>query len=1084
MPAPPTGAGAAPARVASLAAAALLAIPPTAAGEPAGLPLEETVGKAGERPEERPAGGSAETKDRETGEATAPRGDRSLPKRALHERARQGAARAAAEGAAQPPKPPPEPPEAEARRAGDAPPGPEDAPKETRQDPEPEDPPPPDFVLRYSEEVRVTGTAIRDTPIDSPHSVAVLNREALQQQGAPQLVDLFKNLTVSSGVLGEVNSWASGSPGVAETVANVNLRGLGASRTLVLLNGRRSAYVPAQLPGGRYVDVNTIPGIAVERMDVLKEGAGAIYGSDAIAGVVNFVTRNRFEGLEVQASHEYYAGGGDSRFSGIWGERFGRASVMAALEHQRLRQLRADERAFVLRPYPDWGWGWSGVGKPGAFIVPGPGPVDERTLAAAPRFLDPACDDFGGYADRAFRSCRFRYQTYDSMIYATRQTRGVVEVTGEVGEHGHYRMEGLYARARIPEWETTPSFGPVAQFDRIQRVGPDHPGRQAFLAGNPEVTDTSGNPLDLGGDRPWYYFGRLVGASGPGRVVSSRRSVTRRFAASLGGELGETRLHYDLGAVYARATGAVGRPAEYAWRKFLAHRGFGGPDCGVGVVVDPDSPTRIGLGPVPEGLVPGQGRCRYFNPFSNGMQYSEQPGAPFETAANPDYRPDLTNPPELIAWINEEVVMHSRSDLFTADATLNGDLTEAVRYAAGYQVRRVSATGRPNEAGDLTRNPCFVPGDTGCAIQTGPFTFTAARTPYDARQTTHAGFLELALGFGERLDAQVAGHYERYEFADSWDPKVSVLWKLSDRFALRGTVQTTFRTPSLDDVNEAVTTTLEPVVEAGSWKAIDDRGSAALVPEEAFTFDLGVTAKDEAAGLEATLDYWSFDFDDPIGVLPHAALTAAYADPATRAAVAERIVCVGGVTDGSCDPTDIERVRVQRINWPGLTTSGLDWHLGIRRALGRGALVFDWNGSATLDYTVEALDYAGVELRAEEQAAGYFNRTNPLAPPLPRLRTHAVASYFFGNATLTGAARYLSGYRDRDAAPRYRDITSWLTFDATVRYRVSATGLLVTLSAFNLAGADPPLVNWDPAFDPLTHNPKGRRLKLTLGYRY
>ncbi len=1012
-------------------------------------------------------------------EETEPAGDRTTDRttgRTLRERALRGAARAAAAGAARPQPPP----GAEEQQP------PEETNPGTPDEPEgaPEDLPPPDIVLRYAEEVQVTGTAIRETPIDSPYSVAVLNRDAIQQQGSPQLVDLFKNLTVSSGVLGEVNSWASGSPSVAETVANVNLRGLGASRTLVLLNSRRSAYVPAQLPGGRYVDVNTIPGIAVERMDVLKEGAGAIYGSDAIGGVVNFVTRNRFEGLEVQASHEYYAGGGDSRFSGIWGKRFGGANVMAALEHQGLQQLRADERDFVLRPYPDWGRGWSGIGKPGAFIVPGPGPVDERVLAAAPRFLDPACDDFGGYADRAFGSCRFRYQTYDSMIYATRQTRGIVEVTGAVGEHGHYRLEGLYADARIPEWETTPSFGPVAQFNEIQLVGPGHPGRQAFLAGNPEVTDTSGNPLALGGDDPWYYFGRLVGASGPGRVLSSRGSVTRRLAASLGGELGETELHYDLGAVYARATGEVGRPAEYAWRKFLAHRGFGGPDCGVGVVVDPDSPTRLGLGPIPEGVVPGQGACRYFNPFSNGMEYSEQPGAPFAQAANPDYRPDLTNPPELIAWINEEVVMHSRSDLFTLDATLNGDLTDAVRYAAGYQFRRVSATGRPNEAGDLTRSPCYVPGDTGCAIETGPFTFTAARVPYDARQTTHAGFLELALGLGERLDAQVAGHYERYEFADSWDPKVSVLWKLSDRFALRGTVQTTFRTPSPDDVNEAVSTTLEPVVEAGSWKAIDDRGNTALVPEEAFTFNLGFTAKDEAAGLEATLDYWSFDFDDPIGVLPHAALTAAYADPATRAAVQGRIVCVGGVTDGSCDPTDIERVRVLRINWPGLTTSGLDWHLGIRRAIGLGALVFDWNGSATLDYTVEALDYAGVELRGEEQAAGYFNRTNPLAPPLPRLRTHAVASYLFGNTTLTGAARYLSGYRDRDAAPRYREIASWLTFDATARYRIASTGLVVTLSAFNLAGADPPLVSWDPAYDPLTHDPKGRRLKLSLAYRY
>ena len=1024
--------------------------------------------------EQPPAAGERSKSEEQSNRETKPAGERTPGTRSLRERALRGAARAAAAGAAEQ-----QPPEAERQTEESAESGPPDEPKGA-----PEELPPPDLVLRYAEEVQVTGTAIRETPIDSPSSIAVLHRDALAQQGSPQLVDLFKNLTVSSGVLGEVNSWASGATNVAETVATVNLRGLGASRTLVLLNGRRSAYVPAQLPGGRHVDVNTIPGIALERVDVLKEGAGAIYGSDAIGGVVNFVTRNRFEGLEVHASHEHYAGGGDSRFAGIWGRRFGSARVLAALEHQRRQKLEAGERDFVLRPYPDWGWGWSGVGKPGAFIVPGPGPVDERGLAAAPRFLDPACEAFGGYPDGSLRSCRFRYQTWDAMIYATRQTRALFEITGGAGEHGHYRLEGLWADARIPEWETTPSFGPVSQFNEIQIVGPEHPGRQAFLAGNPSVTDTAGNPLDPDGGRPWYFFGRLVGNSGPGRIVSSRKSVTRRLAASFGGELGGTGLHYDLGAVYARATGAMGHPAEYAWRKFLAHRGFGGPDCGVTVVVDPEAPARLGLGPIPDGVRPGEGSCLYFNPFSNGMEYSAQPGAAFADSPNPDYRPDLANSPELIAWINEEVVMRSRSDLFTADATLNGSLGDSVGYAAGYRFRRVSASGRPNEAGDLTRHPCYAPGDTGCAIRTGPFTFTTARTPYDARQTTHAVFSEFALELGERLDAQVAAHYERYDFADSWDPKASAIWKLSDFFALRGTVQTTFRTPSLDDVNEAPTTYLAPVVESGSWKAIDDRGNAALVPEEAFTWNLGLTAQHEAAGLEATLDYWHFDFDGPIATLPYSALTAAYADPATRAAVQDRIVCVGGVTDGSCEPIDIERIRVRRINWPGLRTSGLDWRLGIRRAVGPGAFVFSWDGSATLDFTVEALEYRGVELRPEEQAAGHYNRTNPLAPPLPRLRTNAVASYHFGNTTLTGAARFLSGYRDRDAAPRYRDIASWTTFDATARYRFPSSGLAATLSALNLAGADPPLVNWDPAFDPLTHNPKGRRLKLELSYRF
>ena len=935
--------------------------------------------------------------------------------------------------------------------------------------------------LRHEEEVQVTGTAIRETPIDSPYPVSFVNRDTLMQRGSPQLVDMFKSLTVSSGVIGEVNSWYAGGVNLPETVANVNLRGLGASRTLVLINGRRQVPVPAQLVGGRFVDVNSIPGIAVQRLDVLKEGAGAIYGSDAISGVVNFITRNTFEGLEVQASHEYFEGAGDSLFSGIWGRRFGTGNVIVAFEHQRRARLDAEERSFALRPYPNWWWGWSGVGNPGAFIVPGAGPLDETALAAAPRFVDPQCENFGGHVDNGLGSCRFRYQAWDDLIAETRHTRALVEIAGDVGDRGHYRIEGLYADGRTPEWETTPSFPPVSLLNQAQLVGPDHPGRQALAARYPAIHDTGGAALDLTGGEPWYFFGRLVGNSGPGRVLK-RESATSRIAASLGGELGGGGLHYDIGAVFARSTGNVNQPAEYAYRKFLAFRGFGGPGCGVEVVVDPNSPSRMALGDT-NGAAPGQGNCMYYNPFSNGLQFSAQPGSPYLGAANAEYEAALANSTELLGWINEEVNVESTSDLFTADATLNGVLSESASYAVGYQFRRVGASARPNDAGNLSLNPCPVPGDRGCVIQTGPFTFTTARHPYDANQTTHAVFTELALRLGPRFDAQIAGHYERYEFADSFDPKLAVIFSPIEHFALRGTAQTSFRTPSVDDLNEDLATYLDWVSASGTWKAIDDSGSSDLLPEQAFTYNLGMTVSTDG-GFDATLDYWNFDFDNPISTLPHSGIVSAYVNPATRSQVQHLITCPGGVTDGSCDPVDIERIRVQRINFPGLKTSGLDGHLGYRGAIGTSALVFGFDASYTLDYTVEALSHAGVEVQPEEQAAGFLNRPNPLAPPLPKLRTHTLLSYLFGQFTITGVSQYISGYTDRTTIAEYENIDSWLIFDANLQYRVPDTRMVITLSALNLTGVLPPLVNQELAFDALTHNPKGRRFKLGVSYRF
>ena len=151
------------------------------------------------------------------------------------------------------------------------------------------------------EEVVVTGSFIKGTPIDSESPVTVLERDELVRQGSPSIVEIVRRLSASSGVDGESNQFQSNA---SEGVANVNIRGLGPQRTLVLLNGRRQVPVPQRLPGGRFVDVNAFPRMAISSVEVLKEGAAATYGSDAIAGVANFKTRKDFQGLQLSAGFQ------------------------------------------------------------------------------------------------------------------------------------------------------------------------------------------------------------------------------------------------------------------------------------------------------------------------------------------------------------------------------------------------------------------------------------------------------------------------------------------------------------------------------------------------------------------------------------------------------------------------------------------------------------------------------------------------------------------------------------------------------------------------------------------------------------
>jgi len=143
----------------------------------------------------------------------------------------------------------------------------------------------------------VTGTHIKRTDIEGPSPIVVLDRETLEGSGFATVADILKDIPYNGGNSlneGFTNSFAPGAAGI-------DLRGLGQNRTLVLLNGRRVAgYGFAQNLTESFVDINSIPISAVERIDILKDGASAIYGADAVAGVVNVILRKNYQGAEIQ----------------------------------------------------------------------------------------------------------------------------------------------------------------------------------------------------------------------------------------------------------------------------------------------------------------------------------------------------------------------------------------------------------------------------------------------------------------------------------------------------------------------------------------------------------------------------------------------------------------------------------------------------------------------------------------------------------------------------------------------------------------------------------------------------------------
>jgi outer membrane receptor protein involved in Fe transport len=191
------------------------------------------------------------------------------------------------------------------------------------------------------QEIVVTGSRIRRVEAETASPVFTMDRNAIEASGVTSMGQLVQQVPAISGAATNTTVNNGGGDGAS----TIELRGLGDERTLVLLNGRRMTGIA----GGGAVDVNIFPVNLIERVDVLKEGAGSVYGTDAIGGVVNFITRTDFDGMEV--SYDYgVTSESDGRRDAVgiaWGTSGDRGSVVIGLNYNRQEEISAGDRAFA-----------------------------------------------------------------------------------------------------------------------------------------------------------------------------------------------------------------------------------------------------------------------------------------------------------------------------------------------------------------------------------------------------------------------------------------------------------------------------------------------------------------------------------------------------------------------------------------------------------------------------------------------------------------------------------------------------------------------------------------------------------------
>jgi iron complex outermembrane recepter protein len=979
-----------------------------------------------------------------------------------------------------------------------------------------------------AEVVIVTGSYIRGTAEDAALPVDVISAEDLAKQGSPSTLEMIKGLSVSNGVLGDTNQFDARAQG-SEGSGSVNLRGFGPQRTLVLLNGRRLVASPF-LVGA--VDTNFIPTAAIGRVEVLKDGAAATYGSDAVGGVVNFITKENLRGVDIGVDFKQIADSdGDYSANGSFGWGNDRSSALFAVGYQHRSELFVRDRDWAAKDYlENPQGGWSASGNPHSFIPIGivpPTPTNPLGAASPLPVRDPGCTPLGGFAGVTATNapvCYWQYSKFDALTEEEDRWQVYADYNLDITDSVSWHIEGMYADTEIPIYRTSPSYaalqpptgltppagetvGGTSPINGQYFVPANNPGYQAFLAANPGVfPGTGGTGALLIANRPFALGGNPLfdydSSEGP------RNYDGFRVSTGLNGDLSDS-LHWDVAGTYMEQNADRFGRDTVVNRYELALRGLGGPNCNIAA------------------NTPGANNCFWYNPFNNAI-----PRNPITGATNPQFNAALANDNrELINWMFPVVSTSQQTTTTVFDAVLSGTTGinlggGAIGWAFGAQYREDTYKATYSDLNNFAVTPCVnsvktdILGPEPCtdaqlAAPAGALLFLGGADNRDLSRDVSAVFGELSLPITDSFQAQLAARYEDYggDIGSSFDPKLSVRWQLFDSLALRGSVGTTFRGPALTQADDSSVTTLQNV--AGTFRAIRTFGDPGLKPESAETFNVGMLIK--AGGFNASIDYWSFKFQDQIVNEPVAGITSfvfgagstcigGIANPlAGRFAFRDGGNAAGaGANDGvindlDCTTANIQRLDINVINGPDVKTDGIDVSAQLDWEMLGGTTTIGLNGTYVLKYDIDPSVVSGNTVSPAFDAAGKLNYQT-VAYPLPQIKGNLFLEYSNGPHNIRYTMNYIDSYVDQrtdifSVSPAFGppgspgQVLGGKTIDSTVFHDLSYLVQLpweLTLSATveNFTDEDPSFARLDLSYDPFTSSALGRTYKVGLRKRF
>lgn len=900
--------------------------------------------------------------------------------------------------------------------------------------------------LTALEEVIVTGTYIRQpSQFDSASPLATVTRDDLAMLAANEVGDVIEDLTINTGSQNNPDAFTQN---FSTGTSNVNLRGLGVASTLVLINGRRQTQsAVATDRGENFVDTSSLPPmIAFERVEILKDGATSLYGSEAVAGVVNFLTRSDFEGFDLELQMQTVDGHPqeDAQISGIYGVGGDSTHFLAAFSVLDRKPLSTADRR-LSGPTDDL----SQAGNPGSFLVPSvPGnpayapvwtSVFDSNLngvadalepqlglppvpgAQLPVFADQDCTGIAAQDPKAVPAlaaevpspiglipiglCQFDFGDFYTLVPEEQRTSVYFDVIHDFSDRLRGRAE-LHTANNEAQRNNSPSF-PFAAFPTVPATHPD----------NPYGTNVN-------------FIGRVRGAGGVASP-SFHDSDTWRFAASLIGDINAS-WGFEVGMTISENDFVLEADDVLVDRFSAAIAGFGGATC--------DAATGIA----------GQDPCAYFNPFGTALTGT-----------------GTLNSAALFDDIIGRFRYDATSELNTLDAHITGQLGELAGGAVGI------ATGLQLRQGEIAY-------DYDANSNRDNFLFFNGAPDFVGDRDINAVFIELGLPLSETFNLQLAARYEDYgEGVDSTDPKVAFLWRPSDLFALRGSFGTSFRAPSLFQqfgVQTSLAELIDPNVGIPQFFPVRTQPNPdgiLLDPEQADVFNLGMswTLGDS---VELGLDYWSFEYDQVIiQQNPQAILNAA----------------AGGDLEAQSqvlrDPLSglLLRIDSYYANASTLDTDGLDLSVVYDRELGGGSLTLGMDATFMLSYDIND-PQAGLTDGLGRRNFGNF------ATSTPETRANAFVQWERDRHGIAVFFRYIDSYLDDEVelgqgAESFRSVSAYSTVDAQYTFQFpSQFGPALSIGAINLLDEDPPLLSTNGGYDSKVHDPRGRLIYARASFSF